>query len=300
MSRREGNQRHRYIIHQLTKRPSTFNDIQNFLQFQETISDDRLTCSVRTLQRDILNILSDYDIEIKCDRSTNEYYIAHDGREGQSERLMETFDLLNAIRIGNSFGNHLIFENRTALGTEHMNGLLHAIKNRLEVSFNYKKFIDDSVTPRTVKPVAIKESRNRWYLLAQELDDEVVKNFALDRISDVEISSKRFRAIEDYDVNKEFEYSFGIINGTGEEPQKIVLSFTPQEGRYIHSLPLHHSQKELLNNKTERRFEYHLAPTYDFKMEILSHGNQVKVIEPESLRKEIIAQLQKNLASYDH
>lgn len=296
--RREGVQRQRFIIHQLTKKQSTFEEIQDFLQFQETFSDDRLTCSIRTMQRDIQEILRDYDIEIKNDRSTNEYYIAHDGREGRSERLMETFDLFNAIKIGNSFGNHLIFENRTALGAEHMNGLLHAIRNRVEVGFSYKKFNDGSVSSRNVKPIAIKEARNRWYLLAKEADGDVVKNFSLDRISNLEISSRKFKAIGDYDVKEEFKYNFGIINGTGEEPQRIVLSFTSASGRYINSLPLHHTQKEILHNETESRFEYFLTPTYDFQMEILSHGDKVRVLEPESLKNNIVAQLKNSLAGY--
>lgn len=299
--RREGVQRQRHIIHQLSRKRTTFEEIQDFLQFQETISDDRLTCSIRTMQRDIQEILSDYDIEIKCDRSTNEYFIAHDGREGRSERLMETFDLFNAIRVGNSFGNHLIFENRKALGTEHMNGLLHAIRNKVEVNFDYKKFDDGTMSSRTVKPIAIKESRNRWYLLAKESGNEagVVKNFALDRISDLNLSNRKFKEFKDYDVKEEFKYTFGIINGTGEKPQKIVLSFTPQQGRYVKSLPLHHSQTEVFKDDKERRFEYHLAPTHDFKMEILSYGDQAKVREPKSLKKDILEMLQKATLNYE-
>ncbi|MFO8146242.1 MAG: helix-turn-helix transcriptional regulator [Bacteroidota bacterium] len=299
MSRREGNQRHRFIIHQLTKRASSFEDIQNFLQLQETLSEDKLTCSIRTFQRDMKEINEIYKIEIKCDKSQNLYYIAEDGREAQSERLMETFDLFNAIKMGNSFGNHLIFENRKALGTEHMHGLLHSIRNRQEVSFTYKKYNDSSLTERTVRPVAIKESRNRWYLLAQDTKDKKIKNFSLDRMSNLEVGRKKFREIKDYDPVEEFRDIFGIINGTGEKPQKIVLSFTPQQGRYINSLPLHASQQEILKDKNEHRFEYYLAPTHDFKMEILSHGDQVQVLEPESLRKDIIAQLQKNLEAYN-
>ncbi|MDY5566888.1 MAG: WYL domain-containing protein, partial [Candidatus Cryptobacteroides sp.] len=34
-------------------------------------------------------------------------------------------------------------------------------------------------------------------------------------------------------------------------------------------------------------FTYHLAPTYDFKQELLSHGAFVEVLSPESLRKEM-------------
>ena len=298
MSRQEGLQRHRFIIHQLSKRPSSFEDIQNFLQLQETLSEDKLTCSIRTFQRDMKEIDEIYKIGIKCDKSQNLYYIAEDGREAQSERLMETFDLFNAIKMGNSFGNHMIFENRTALGTEHMHGLLHAIRNRLEVHFTYQKYYDSSVTKRTVRPVAVKEARNRWYLLAQDTKDEQIKNFSLDRISSLEVSGSKFREIKGYDPVEEFQDIFGIINGTGEKPQKIVLSFTPQEGRYINSLPLHSSQREILKDKKEHRFEFFLAPTHDFKMEILSHGDQVMVLEPESLRKDIISQLQKNLDAY--
>ena len=299
MSRQEGLQRHRFIIHQLSKRPSSFEDIQNFLRLQETLSEDKLTCSIRTFQRDMKEINENYKIEIKCDKSQNLYYIAEDGREAQSERLMETFDLFNAIKMGNSFGNHLIFENRKALGTEHMHGLLHAIRNSLEVSFTYQKYNDSSLTERTVRPIAIKEARNRWYLLAQDTQDEKIKNFSLDRISKLEIGHKKFREIKGYDPVEEFRDNFGIINGTGEKPQKIVLSFTPQEGRYINSLPLHASQQEILKDKNEHRFQYQLVPTHDFKMEILSHGDQVKVLEPESLRENIITMLQKNLEAYN-
>ncbi|QED37600.1 WYL domain-containing protein [Antarcticibacterium arcticum] len=298
MSRQEGIQRHRFIIHQLTKKPSTFKEIRSFLKLQEEITGDRLTCSLRTFQRAMIEISGLYQVDIKYDKKRKVYYIEEDEREAQSERLMESFDLFNAIRMGNSFGNHLIFEGRRALGTEHMHGLLHAIRNRLEVSFNYSKFVDGSVTKRTVHPVAIKEARNRWYLLARDASGDVVKNFGLDRMAGLEIGSKKFREIKDFDPSKEYKYTFGIINGTGERPERIILSFTPKEGRYINSLPLHHSQKEILKNKAEHIFEYELVPTYDFKMEILSFGDTVKVLEPESLRKDIAKQLEKALAHY--
>lgn len=298
MSRQEGIQRHRFIIHQLKKKPSTFKEILDFLTLQEEISGDRLTCSLRTFQRAMNEISRIYQVEINYDKSQKVYFIEQDEQDAQSERLMESFDLFNAIRMGNSFGKHMLFENRKALGTEHMHGLLHAIRSRVEVSFSYRKFDDGSISERTVKPIAIKEARNRWYLIARDTSDEIVKNFGLDRMDGLRISNKKFKKITDFNPEEEFKYTFGIINGTGEKPEKIVLSFTPTEGRYVQSLPLHQSQKEILKSKKERRFEYELVPTYDFKMEILSYGNTVKVIEPESLKKDIVAQLEKALGNY--
>src|SRR5690625_1054648 len=177
---------------------------------------------------------------------------------------METFDLYNAIKVDHSFGNHIIFEKRKALGTEYMFDLLHAIKNRNLVCFMYEKFYDASLSSRKVKPLVIKEARSRWYLIAQDTKDEVIKSFGLDRISELEISREGFQPLTDFDPKTQYRHSFGIITGEGEGPEKIVLSFTPFEARYIKSLPLHQSQEIIKENEDETRFQYYLAPTYDF------------------------------------
>lgn len=298
MSRQETIQRHRIIINKLSRKPSTFDEIQDTLQTQEELSEYRFTCSIRTFQRDLKEIETLYDIEIKYDKGQKVYQIIYDGREAHSERLMETFDLYNAIKVGNSFGNHLIFEKRKALGTEHMHGFLHAIKNRKIVKFKYEKFYDASHTQRKVYPLAIKEARSRWYLLAQDTKDDVIKSFGLDRISDLDFLREEFEPLANFDPQKEYNHYFGIINGTGEKAEKIVLSFTPSEGKYIRSLPIHHSQELLQENDKETIFQFYLAPTYDFVQEILSYGDQVKVLEPASLIDKMKNRLQRTLAQY--
>nr|WP_274704445.1 WYL domain-containing protein [Salinimicrobium profundisediminis] len=129
------------------------------------------------------------------------------------------------------------------------------------------------------------------------MDGERVKNFALDRIRNLVISKYKFPPVA-YDVHREFRDSFGIINGTDEEAEEVILSFTPREGRYVESLPLHHSQELVLENNREIRFRYFIRPTYDFRMELLSFGDQVKVLEPADLKKTIMKQLQQALEIY--
>jgi predicted DNA-binding transcriptional regulator YafY len=46
-------------------------------------------------------------------------------------------------------------------------------------------------------------------------------------------------------------------------------------------------------------FQYRLAPTFDFKQEILSHGQSVEVLSPETLRNEIHAEIKTMLQRYD-
>lgn len=298
MSLRQTIKRHYKIISLLRLRPMSYEDVQDEMADDPCSVEEKLLTSQRTFQRDLEDIESIHNIVIKCNRSTNKYYINEDVEETHSQRLRENFDLLNAIRLSKSFGNQLIFEERKPLGTHHLAGLLHASQNFLEVKFEYHKFWDTSISNRRVKPIALKEARNRWYLIAEDTKDDIIKNFSLDRIKNLEITKDKFKPIE-YQAYEEFKDSFGIINGTNEEPVKVILSFTPREGRYVESLPLHHSQQLILSNEEEIRFSYFIRPTYDFRMEILSYGDQIKVIEPESLKSEIKKELKSCLGNYE-
>ena len=83
-------------------------------------------------------------------------------------------------------------------------------------------------------------------------------------------------------------------------PQKVVLSFSHKQSKFIKSFPLHHSQNTIIDTKGEFRIELLLHPTYDFVMELLSMGSEVVVLEPETLKNQIITILQKSLDSYKH
>ena len=65
--------------------------------------------------------------------------------------------------------------------------------------------------------------------------------------------------------------------------KNIILSFDPFNGNYIKSYPLHKSQKILMDDDKELRISLFLHETYDLVMELLSYGDNVKVIQPQSL-----------------
>jgi predicted DNA-binding transcriptional regulator YafY len=157
----------------------------------------------------------------------------------------------------------------------------------VQISFTYEKFWDDEISHRLAEPYALKEFRNRWYVLANDLKDRKVKTFALDRLSGLEITRTKFSLPVNFDINERFKYCFGIISPNEPDPQEIVLSFNPLQGKYVKSLPLHESQVILKDNEQELLIKLTLFVTYDLLMEILSYGNNVKVLQPLSLVDEI-------------
>ena len=102
----------------------------------------------------------------------------------------------------------------------------------------------------------------------------------------------------DFDVNLHYKYCFGIISPNGKDPEEIELSFSPYQGKYIKTLPLHDTQKILTDNEEELRISLDLVITKDLIMEILSHGENVKVIKPKSLIRDIKNQLDKTSNYY--
>lgn len=299
MSVHETQLRQLRLISKLRIRPLSFEEIETMLQLESEVTGYKLMVSQRTLQRDIQQIASLYNIEIKNDRSRNVYEIVNDGSDAYKNRMMESFEMFNALNLSSSIEQHIIPEKRKPSGTDNLHGLLHAIKNKVEIQFTHVKYWEgfEEPTNRIVQPLAIKEARYRWYLIAKDHKDGLIKTFGLDRITNLEITRRPFTPPEGYNPEIAFQYCFGVV-GDASKPERVVLSFTVEQGKYVESLPLHSSQKELINNEKEYRIELYVHPTYDFVMELLSLGNQVKVLEPESLRSQVVRKLEEALASY--
>ena len=283
MSKRESITRYSLIIKKLRKNPATFNEISEYLSLESELQEYNFNVSKRTFKRDIEDISSLYNIDIVYDFSRNMYCIDFDEQPDVNERIFEAFDTFNALNISDRLSDYIHFEKRRPQGTENLYGLLHAIKNKVQISFTYLKFWEDNISLRVAEPYALKEFRNRWYVLANDLKDNRVKSFALDRLSDLGITNKKFQLPNNFNLNEHFKFSFGIISPNGHEPQEVILSFDPVQGKYIKTLPLHESQVILKDNEQELLIKLSLYITHDFFMEVLSFGENVKVIQPESL-----------------
>ncbi|MCZ2393239.1 MAG: WYL domain-containing protein [Chitinophagales bacterium] len=283
MSKRESIARYNLIIKKLRKRPATHAEIEEYLALESEIQAYNFNVSKRTFQRDRNDILSLYNIDILFDFSKKVYYIDFDEQPEANERILEAFDTFNALNLTDRLSKHIHFEKRKPQGTEHLYGILHAIKNQIQIKFVYQKYWEGELTERLVEPYALKEFKNRWYVLSKDLVDKKIKSFALDRLTDLGILKKKFNFPKDFDVNEHYRYCFGIISPNSHQPEDVVLSFNAFQGKYIKSLPLHDSQQILIDNEDELRIQLKLFITHDFFMELLSYGKNLKVLKPQSL-----------------
>ena len=279
--------RYLYVINRLRSRPCSFIELQEYVirKFgNEDINTD-FEYAIRTFERDKKDILILFGISIHYNRKDKTYTIDEEEIEDQSvTRMMDAFSIHHALQEGNKLSPSVFLEKRKSLGTEHIHGIIHAIQNLYILKFTHKKHWDDFTTQREVKPIAVKESQQRWYLVAWDKKDERIKTFGLDRISDLKITDTKFKPIL-YNVEKEYQHAFGVE--TYSPVQKIVLEFSWQQGNYIKSFPFHESQRILEENGETVLLEIHIHTTNDIVMELLKYGSNVKVLEPVSLQNEM-------------
>ncbi len=293
MSKRGYFSRYSFILKKLNaKTYSSYEEILSFVNNELEhlqILDDTIEIgfSKRTFQRDIVEIRNSFGIEIQYSRTFKGYYIKEKERESKSfQRMMEAFDVFNSLNLAHDLSPFLHLETRRPQGTESLLPLMQAIKNNVKISFVYTKFWEEDSSKRLAIPYALKEFKNRWYLLAKD-ENNKMKSFAIDRISDLVISNIKVDKYADFDVDEHYRYCFGIISPNDTEVEEIILSFTSFQGKYIKTLPLHETQEILIDTEEELQIKLKLNITHDLIMELLSFGNNMRVIQPQSLRDRI-------------
>jgi predicted DNA-binding transcriptional regulator YafY len=183
-------------------------------------------------------------------------------------------------------------------GLEWIPEIASAIRTREILRISYRSFERDAEKEYRIEPYHLREYSNRFYVFAKSVRDSKpgLRTFGLDRIVEIWPAGEHFEE-KNFDEASYFRNTIGITV-PDEKPEKIVLSFTPQQGKYVKTQPLHPSQRILADNDTECRVELTLVVNYELLMLLLSYGAGVRVIKPASLATRIVGQAEKISALY--
>lgn len=91
--------------------------------------------------------------------------------------------------------------------------------------------------------------------------------------------------VKDFDAEAYFRDTFGIRNAPA---RKVIVKAYGHEADYWRSCPLHPSQQEIETGKDYAVFSLKVGTdAWEFVQELLSRGDRIEVLKPQSLRKEI-------------
>lgn len=282
----------------------TFEELNEKLKSNYT--DEDHSVSLRTFQRDLKDIESSLKIKIVFDKSKKKYVLHEDSLRNNAHQkqlfAIESLKLLNVAQDASS-NDFILIDERKATGLENYNAIKEAITQQKELVFDYQKFDQYKPAVRKIIPLALKESKNRWYVVGYELQNGIkqntLKTFALDRIYDAR-TGVVFKLKENVNLQNHFKNFMGVTTKAFPgfaKPVAIKIETSIEYGKYFSTLPLHSSQKiEIVNGKTIVSFR--LIPTMEFVAELLTHNHQIKITEPQALIVEVKRILSQTLKQY--
>lgn len=286
------------IIHLCRKGPASFDQIHQNLRRMFEVQGIELDYSIRTFQRDLIEIRDSHGIDIRCNKRTGLYEIDPESSSPIREKILESFDLINTFHLQKGLEEFVFLDDRKAKGTEYLFGLVNSIRNKHKIRFYHHNSWEAKGKLREIKPLALKEFNGTWYLIGlNELDQ--LRNYGLDRISELSILKERYADSQIPDVKAYYRDVFGILNDSNQPVEEVILSFNPLRGNYIKSRFIHPSQEILIDDKTELKVCLRLKINPDFIGELLSFGTDVLIEKPEKLRNNVKDKVKEMLAKLE-
>lgn len=224
-----------------------------------------------------------FGIEILNDRSLGFYIGRSDvGSDETSDWMLHTLCLNNVLHENADMKDRILME-KVPSSERFLTDIISAMRDFRVTSLCYQSFRHPEPFCFNVRPYCVKYFKQRWYLLGDS--DLGLRIYSLDRFVDMEELEEHFEIPKGFDAEEYFGNYFGVI--IGEEPEDVKIRVVPDQVKYFRTLPLHGSQRETVQEDGSSVFSYHIAPTFDFVQEILSHGADVEVLEPAELRESI-------------
>jgi predicted DNA-binding transcriptional regulator YafY len=162
--------------------------------------------------------------------------------------------------------------------------LFNAIVQKRVLWVTYMPF-NGAIFSFVFHPYYLKQYNGRWFILGlnEELNVETW-TLSLDRIHAIHDAKIPYIS-SDFDWDFHFSEIIGVTRYK-KPVETIMLLFNEKRGKYAETKPLHESQR---SKWTENGFlvTLKLVPNLELEQVILSYGEDVEVLAPESLRESI-------------
>lgn len=319
--------RNGYTILELTKKVN-----EELAEFQDDDVKDK-TVSDRMIRMDLENMMEVYPVII-AKRDRNRYYYETSDESIDNINLREedktaiglavgVFARFNGTPLYEKFSDAVtrimansvirkinttdtrkivqVAEVSANSGIEWLETIYNAIVDKKTLILEYKSF-GEKTSVRVVSPYMLKEFRNKWYMIAYvhgiNKPDKTLLH-KLSRILDIKSSLEPYEEDPSFNGDKYFKYTLGVYHKHGEEPIAIKLKLLGSSIIRLFSEDKVHATQDLIPISAEEAIlEMRVYNSPELETFILGYGDSIEVLEPQSLKNEIINKLNRAKALY--
>jgi proteasome accessory factor B len=179
---------------------------------------------------------------------------------------------------------------RDAEFSEHVHRLTRAWAERRVVTLEYEPARygpESAARGAVVRPYLIEPSlqTHALYLIGWDETRDALRTFKIERIRDVALTPRTFDPPEAGSLEKALRGAWDII---ADQPStQVVLRFTPAVATRVMETTWHQTQRVEVGADGSLTWRATVAGTIEIRLWILSWGDDVEVLAPDSLRKDV-------------
>jgi predicted DNA-binding transcriptional regulator YafY len=230
------------------------------------------------------------------------YRLSHMKSLGWLKETVREIQLIRSEGIPNE--EVISFEESPQLkGIEYLKPAYDSIAKKLALEIRYYSFKENKEFDFTVSPYFLKQYNKRWYLFGRShvkfLENPMrLLNLPLDRIISLDVSKAKYILNDGPSPSAYFEDIIGVTFNENAKKEDILIKVKSEQFHYISSKPFHPSQKIIETDDNSVLIQISVIPNFELESQILSRGEYLKVISPESLKTRLSDRIKKMIENY--
>ena len=182
------------------------------------------------------------------------------------------------------------------VASQHFELIGSALTRRQRVQMSYYVRSRKEDTERIVSPQRLVHYRNTWYLDAWCHASVGLRRFALDAIREATLLEQRAKDVAVKTIEAELDAGYGVFSGG--KVQWATLQFTPEAAQWVKDEEWHPMQEATVHEDGSLTLRVPYADATELAMDVLRHGEQVKVLSPAKLAQTVEQRLADALGQY--
>lgn len=159
---------------------------------------------------------------------------------------------------------------------------------RIKVTHFHRERGEETI--RVLSPQRLTYYRNNWYLEAWCHERTDLRGVSLDALRSIEVHKTSAKNCPREDLDAVFGDAYGIYSGKAEN--HAVIRFSPEAAKWVADEEWHVGQSGYFDDDGFFILTIPYSKPNELIMDILRHGSNAEVIEPASLRRAVLMELE--------
>jgi len=170
-----------------------------------------------------------------------------------------------------------------------------AVLEHRRVEMAYRSLNARSETLRRFDPYKVWFYDGTIYIIGRCHLRNEVRTFVTDRIRMLRLTRETFTVPDDFDLKQYLRHSFKVMK---DALYTVKIWISPAWSRYIGEKIWHESQRIKTNRDGSLEITFRVAGLEEIKQWVMGMGTEARVLEPESLKERVKAELHGALSYY--